>query len=293
MANIKISNLPTWTGTAADIRWFVMNDSSNNETFKYSGYTSQFINGTGTNSYRTPTATASGDNSIAIGVGTATGNKSISIGNGSIVADSSVGIGDNLNSVGSLSVAIGGTHYSNSSLGNVQIGWDTAVQGGSVVLGFGSRATGNATVTLGNNFAQNTADNSVGIGSGGRIGSNFASIGSTFGHLNIGRNHILDSSESYNTILGGFANIITGSTVGSYNTIIAGTNNNISGSTSASTLIGLSNYTPTTSNAVFVENLVVTNYASLDFADDTAADIGGVVLGQVYHTSGALKIIIV
>jgi hypothetical protein len=42
-----------------------------------------------------------------------------------------------------------------------------------------------------------------------------------------------------------------------------------------------------------VENLVVFKYASLDYADDTAAAAGGVVLGQVYHTSGTLKIRIV
>ena len=39
-----------------------------------------------------------------------------------------------------------------------------------------------------------------------------------------------------------------------------------------------------------VFNLVISNYASLDFADDTAAATGGVALGGVYHTSGALKI---
>jgi hypothetical protein len=42
--------------------------------------------------------------------------------------------------------------------------------------------------------------------------------------------------------------------------------------------------------STFVENLVVFNYAALDFADDTAAAAGGVVLGQVYHNLGALRI---
>jgi hypothetical protein len=42
-----------------------------------------------------------------------------------------------------------------------------------------------------------------------------------------------------------------------------------------------------------VENLVVFNYAGLNFADDTAAAAGGVVLGQIYHTGGLMKIRIV
>ena len=42
MANVKISALPSWTGTAADLRWFVMNNSGETETYKYSGYTSPF-----------------------------------------------------------------------------------------------------------------------------------------------------------------------------------------------------------------------------------------------------------
>ena len=35
------------------------------------------------------------------------------------------------------------------------------------------------------------------------------------------------------------------------------------------------------------------DYATLNFADDTAAAAGGIPLGGVYHTAGALKIRIV
>ena len=41
------------------------------------------------------------------------------------------------------------------------------------------------------------------------------------------------------------------------------------------------------------KNFQLTNYASLNFADDTAAATGGVPLGGIYHTSGAAKIRIV
>ena len=50
MANTKISQLPSYTGTAADLRWFVMNNSGETETFKFSGYTSPYKSATQPNS---------------------------------------------------------------------------------------------------------------------------------------------------------------------------------------------------------------------------------------------------
>ncbi len=41
------------------------------------------------------------------------------------------------------------------------------------------------------------------------------------------------------------------------------------------------------------KNLQITNYAGLNYADDTAAAAGGVPLGGLYHTSGTAKIRIV
>jgi len=71
MSNIKISNLTTWTGTPTDIKWFVMNNAGNTETYKVSGYTAGLVPGTGTDSLKSSlTSTqgiASGTESIAIG----------------------------------------------------------------------------------------------------------------------------------------------------------------------------------------------------------------------------------
>ena len=50
MANTKISQLPVYTGSAADLRWFVMNNSGETTTYKYSGYTSPFKAATQPNS---------------------------------------------------------------------------------------------------------------------------------------------------------------------------------------------------------------------------------------------------
>ena len=48
--------------------------------------------------------------------------------------------------------------------------------------------------------------------------------------------------------------------------------------------------TASTANTVTIKKLQMLDYATLDYADDTAAATGGIPLGGVYHTSGALKI---
>lgn len=45
-----------------------------------------------------------------------------------------------------------------------------------------------------------------------------------------------------------------------------------------------------TANTVTIKKLQMLDYATLDYADDTAAAAGGIPLGGVYHTAGALKI---
>ena len=51
-----------------------------------------------------------------------------------------------------------------------------------------------------------------------------------------------------------------------------------------------SSVTAATANTVTIKKLQMLDYATLDYADDTAAAAGGIPLGGVYHTSGALKI---
>lgn len=117
------------------------------------------------------------------------------------------------------------------------------------------------------------------------IGGNNHSIG-------VGEAMIIGGNNSY--ITGGGNNDIIGSRT-SYITsgndvILLNTVNSTNGSYSNVAMLATSGRTATTANATFVENLVVFNYAGLDFANDTAAAAGGVVLGQVYHTAGVLKI---
>jgi hypothetical protein len=115
-----------------------------------------------------------------------------------------------------------------------------------------------------------------------------------------GNNNSIGTGEAF--ILGGSNSQITGGgnneIIGSRESVITGGNDvsliNTIGSNSGSydrvVMLGTSGRTSTTSSATFVENLVIFNYANLDYANDAAAAAGGVVLGQVYHNNGALRI---
>jgi hypothetical protein len=280
MANTKISQLPIWSGTNRDLRWFVMNNSGQTETYKFSGYSAQLIPGTGTNSYRTPTETASGLRSIAIGEGaSSTGEDSVCIGN----------IGGE--QAGYRSVIIG-RHF------------QTAAANRQVIIGSGSYTTGQFSIAIGHETAANSGGIAIGSNTTRAIGNNSISIGNAnergigaFSSI-LGYNNRIGEAPNYNP--GSYNNIIASNSwinptnnTYSYNNIFGGTNNFITGTTSGATILGLSNYTATRSNAVFVPNLVVTEYASLNFADDTAAAAGGVVLGQLYHNNGAVRVRIV
>jgi hypothetical protein len=214
MANTKISQLPIYTGNTADLRWFIMNNSGETETFKYSGYTSQLIPGTGTGeTYRTPTATASGSDSIAIGDGAShdTGTDGIAI-------------GKNASATSNRSTAIGGTATSG---------------GAATALGWGCKANGLASVALGY-FNETPNQYALGVGSSHNVSADFSTaiggnnymVGGTY-NIVLGWNTAL-SSGSYNTIINGLTNTITSS--GNYNAIVAGQSNTLGANTTQTTL---------------------------------------------------------
>jgi hypothetical protein len=150
-------------------------------------------------------------------------------------------------------------------------------------------------------------------------GDNRSSYGGIYNGL---QNKITDGTDNgigaaaFPMIFGGKLNLIYSdfltSYLTNYPTIINGDNNTISGGT-GTTIIGCSNVkiadadrvvilgvenfsATTTPNTTYVDNIEVINkvvlrdYIDLDYADDTAAAAGGIVLGGVYHTSGVLKI---
>ena len=281
MANTKISQLPSYTGSAADLRWFVMNNSGETETYKYSGYNTSITFGTGTDSIKSVNAVgAAGTNGIAIGKGSsAAGNDSVSIGDitGNNLGAGSINIGKHYQVAGDYAIAIGfGAFVSGSD--SISIGRETAAYNGGIVLGGNtSRATSVGSIVIGNSNERN-------------LGAGYSSI---MGYGNKVGDAPNFNPGPYNNIIASFS-VINGdnSTIG-YNNIFGGANNIISGTTSGATLLGMSNYTPTRNDATFAMAYVMTNYALYNFADDTAAAAGGVVLGQMYHTGGVMKIRIV
>jgi hypothetical protein len=440
MANTKISQLPLYSGSAADLRWFVMNNSGETETFKYSGFSTSITFGTGTDSIKSTKATASGTNSIAIGDFTAprtlvvSGNDAIGIGStdgSQPLPNDMIMIGHRTSQQASTRGVVVGTAsqiYSNG----VVVGSDCSSQSESIIVGNSSRGFGYRNINIGHSITFNTGTESIAIGSaksilnvgdyemiiggqsttmtgtgnhqtliggqsntiggttsystilGGKDNTNISSsyssiIGGEGNNLNAasyafiggGKYNILSGGTNYSSIVGGLSNenygnysgifngtlnqinnpatehasiiasyssrtegdhshifgglynqifnqeaiIIGGQSniinngasqaeiIGSRNCIINGTtaDNTIINSISSvipnaidrAVMLGTSGRTATTSSATFVENLVVFNYAALDFANDTAAAAGGVVLGQIYHTAGVMKIRII
>jgi hypothetical protein len=105
-----------------------------------------------------------------------------------------------------------------------------------------------------------------------------------------GRDNLITAGSENSEMFGCRNSIISGSSV---DTSFINTIETKSGGYDKITMIGTENRTATRDNAMFTENLVLFNYTGLNFADDSAAAAGGVVLGQVYHTAGAMKIRIV
>ena len=311
MANLKISQLTTYTGTAADQRVFVMNNIGETETFKFSGYTSPFRYVTGTariqNEYDTTVKVAS-DYQINIGGETndidATGSPYTNI------------FGGNNNTIT--------TKHNNKGYGTVIIGGSNNIIGGSsdsianylpiIAGGTTNENNGYSTGIFASrdSIIRYGADTNNGIQMAVILGGWYNTIsglalesGILAGYLNTIQqyrsaiiagesNQMLDSGGSvgsayrHSIIAGGLSNTMTQSNRSS---IIGGSGNTMTTKVN-SHMIGTNGRTADTNDCTFVENLKLFNYASLNFADDTAA-AGGVVLGQVYHNAGALRIRIV
>lgn len=125
---------------------------------------------------------------------------------------------------------------------------------------------------------------SVNSGATMMIGSMNSWIGKTVSTTaDIKRSAIIGSLDSHISSSGGTHS-------GSF--IIASTNTDIDNKNRV-VAINVDGYTADTENVVVVPQLVMTEYSSLNFADDTAAAAGGVVLGGIYHNAGNLRVRIV
>jgi hypothetical protein len=81
-----------------------------------------------------------------------------------------------------------------------------------------------------------------------------------------------------------------------FGTIIGSESSQITGGTRGTVMIGCSGRTGVSSHTTYVETLeafegiVMTDYANLNFANDSAAATGGVPLGGMYHNAGNMRI---
>ena len=298
MANIKISALPTWSGTSADSRWFVMNNQGETETFKFNGYASPFKYMTGTNRIQNisdVSAKVNGDDQTNIG-----------------------GIDNNIQSTSVRCYIFGG--YYNTITTKAQGYGSMIIGGGSNTVGGSSDSTANfGGSIIGSNGCENNAyysaivaayapsgafsvikrgvDSNQGI-AGAFIGGGYGAEISRLGlQSSILGGHTNSVQQANSSIIGGTNNQILdagGSYASAYkNSVIIGGQNNTINQKDNVAMLACSGRTATISGATFVENLVIFNYSNLNYADDTAAAAGGVVLGQVYHNAGALRVRIV
>ena len=242
MANTKISQLPIWSGTAADLRWFVMNNSGQTETFKFSGYTSPFRFGDGTNAVvgaYLPTSRATGSYSLVGGEGTTTSAN-----------DSSIVWGKNLN------VGAGGEP------GKAVFGTSHTASGGGNNLTFGSNCNHSAYYSI----------------CGGEGSTNSGNNSAVFGYNNnnaAGRSGIFNGTS--NTIVGGSNSFIGGGSNNSINTlgtgaIIGSENSQISENSRNgiySCYQGIMNFSP-----IYQSIMMASAYASMTYATASAM-IGG------------------
>lgn len=165
---------------------------------------------------------------------------------------------------------------------------DTAVDGGS-----------NQSVIIGSGASTNSSDEQIVIGYGARGESNAGGIcigrdvdNGGLNGISIGR----QADASNNAISAGYQAVASGNESAAFGYSADAT----AGSSVALGDRALANLTESVAigsqvtslwaSGTTVNQIAFKNYANINFADDTAAATGGVPLGGVYHTSGALKI---
>jgi len=215
MANIKISQLPSYTGTAADLRWFVMNNSGETETYKFSGYTSplRFTSPTNIKPVYSSAVLSNDFNQIFGGSGNTINSTA---GNNNYIFG---GENNAINASRDQNMIIGG--YGNT-ITNVFGGYY-----GSIICGFGNtmNAGGWGSVMVGgyNNYSSDYGNWSSAVIGGESL--NHAGGGWSF--MGAGKNN--QNNATYGSVIGGYSNnnqSASGSIIGGNAVTISSTGNN-------------------------------------------------------------------
>lgn len=275
MANTQISQLPSWSGTAADSRWFVMNNAAENETFKYQGFASPIryiTNETRIQNVYDATAKVNGDYQINIG-GFDNNIQSTGVREGifggyvNTISSKAQGYGSII--VGGGNNIIGGPSDANCNFGPAIFGSNSAENNAYFSAIVGSYAPSGA-----NSIIRRGSDNNNGI-AGAFIGGGYQIYIEQLALQSFGIGGFTNTIRAANSgVIGGSNNLIDETNTGydvtrGRNVIIGGNNNtiknsnrsNIIGGTGSTIdtkeniqMIGTKNRTGTTDNTVYVEN---------------------------------------
>ena len=268
------------------------------------------IAGTGANSMEsagTLTATAanaSGSAAIALGEGArAEATNATAIGNSAeCLTSDSIVIGNSCNTSSGPSITIGRNASANGSVStamgnsaNVSADQSIGISGENCTVTSGSSRS----VVLGRQ-ARSEAQNAVAIGNFARVtsgGSNSICLSaSSVSQSDVSGSNALVltpgeyggvTTQAHAIILG--SRTLGGSAVLSEAGVAIGRDAQVNASADGAVAIG-TGVVAETMNTTTVAMLQIANYGSMNYADDTAAATGGIPLGGVYHTAGALKI---
>ena len=230
MANIKISQLPTYSGTPSDIRWFVMNNEGETITFKFSGYTSPFKPASGSNSYLPHYSSASANvtsiNSIFLNGNTTQGQ--ILGGNGYNILGAVNNNGIITNAGESVHLGSGDSILSNSNQVALIASPGGNWSGGNFAGGvgnFGLNGSGNAI------FAGGTRISTISGNQSGMIGTESSLIqNSNHSFIGGGTTNQIISGAGRSSIIAGESNTISNAINNSV--IIGGQSNNVTSNSS-------------------------------------------------------------
>jgi hypothetical protein len=223
--SVIISNLPSYTGSVADLRWFVMNNSGETTTFKFSGYTSPFIveNYTQASIFSTFGVPAVYDSDCV----------------GSTVIGSETAAYDDYT-----------TLFGWKAIGNNDI------EGRCSAFGADAQATSRETAAFGMSTRaagfQSTALGHL-ASAGGEKGLCVGNRTTTSGFRGVTIGQEISNSSPYGTMINGVSNTLNSS--GNHNNMFGGSNNTIGGSYSYITMLSCSGRTADADNTTYTENL--------------------------------------
>lgn len=290
MANTRISQLPEYTGSTTN-GYMVFNNSGETTTYKYklpidlgnSSSPVQFL-GAGSSSIKIsgttiPSTANSSVNSAFIG-NTSSGflgqaSYSLIVGNNNVPQSLNYsgayayqfGQDNTIRGGGSFNLQVGNSNATNANGNSVQFGNANNAENGQYQYMLGS----------GNDVDRSYV---LAIGLSNVIRNSYTYV---YGRSN---QSLRTSNEEYRFILGE-ANTIQGTST--HGSILNGSGNTINNLNNV-VMLGTSGRTADVAYCTYVENLKIFNYSNLNYADDTAAAAGGVVLGQLYHNNGAVRV---